>query len=131
MVGLARCSKSDRIVVAGLAAHELMVALHCRGYGRVATLATCGMPHGQYAVALIDWEGRSIKALETTLTWLVQYLASSAVLVVWLDSRERSANRKLQPILRRLGFEIEVGALCESGLAISAGRQDVPTAIAA
>jgi hypothetical protein len=88
------------------------------------TLAACGLPHGQYGVALVDWQGRSIKALETTLDWLVQYLAWSAVLVIWLDSRERSAHRKLASILDRLGFHVEVGALCEHGLAISAIRRD-------
>jgi hypothetical protein len=124
MVELARCVKSHRIIVAGAAAPELMLSLHCRRYGRVVTLATCGLPHGQYAVALIDWQGRSIKALETTLDWLVQYLASSAVLVIWLDSRERSAHRKLASILDRLGFHVEVGALCEHGFAVSASRRN-------
>jgi hypothetical protein len=124
MVELAHCSKSHRIVVAGATAPELMLSLHCRGYGRVATLATCGLPHGQYGVALVNWQGRSIKALETTLDWLVQYLAASAVLVIWLDSRERSANRKVASILDRFGFHIEVGALCEHGFAISASRRD-------
>ena len=124
MVELARCSKSHRIIVAGETAPELMLSLHCRGYGRVVTLATCGLPHGQYAVALIDWQGRSIKALETTLDWLVQYLAWSAVLVIWLDSRERSAHRKLASILDRLGFHVEVGALCEHGFAVSASRRN-------
>jgi hypothetical protein len=124
MVELACCSKSHRIIVAGSAAPELMLSLHCRGYGRVATLATCGLPHGQYAVALVDWQGRSIKALETTLDWLVQYLASSAVLVIWLDSRERLANHKLASILDRLGFHVEVGALCEHGFGVSASRRD-------
>ena len=124
MVELARCSKSHRIIVAGSTAPELMLSLHCRGYGRIATLATCGLPHGQYGVALVDWQGRSIKALETTLDWLVQYLAWSSVLVIWLDSRERSATRKLAPFLDRLGFHVEVGALCEHGLAVSASRRD-------
>jgi hypothetical protein len=124
MVDLARCSKFHRIIVAGATAPEFILALHCRGYGRVATLVTCGLPHGQYAVALVDWQDRSIKALETTLDWLVQYLASSAVLVIWLDSQERSANCKLAPILDRLGFHVEVGALSEHGFAISASRRD-------
>ena len=48
-------------------APELMLGLHCRGYAGVATTATCGLPHGQYGVALVDWEGRSAKARETTL----------------------------------------------------------------
>jgi hypothetical protein len=124
MVELARCSKLHRIIVAGSTAPDLMLSLHCRGYGRVSTLATCGLPHGQYGVALIDWQGRSIKALESTLDWLVQFLASSAVMVIRLDSPERTANRKLESILDRLGFRVEVGTLCEHGIAVSARRRD-------
>ena len=71
MLELAHCCKFHRILVAGSSAPDLMLSLHCRGYGRVSTLATCGLPHGQYSVALIDWRGRSIKALESTLNWLV------------------------------------------------------------
>ena len=126
MVELARCSKRHRIIVAGSKAPDLMLSLHCRGYGRVSTLATCGLPHGQYGVALVDWQGRSIKALETTLEWLLQFLASSAVLVIWLDSQEPATSQKLESVLDRLGFQVEVGTLCEHGLAISARRLDVP-----
>jgi hypothetical protein len=124
MVELARCSKLHRIIVAGSTTPELMFALHRRGYMRVRTTATCGLPHGQYGVAMVDWQGRSIKALESTLDWLVPFLASSSVLVIWLDSPERTANRKLESILDRLDFYVEVGTLCEHGLAISARRRD-------
>jgi hypothetical protein len=123
MVELARCSRLDRVIVAGATAPELMLGLHCRGYARVATVASCGLPHGQYAVALVHWEGRSIKALATTLDWLVQYLGPAAVLVIRLDPLERTANRRLKPILDNLGFHIEVGALCEQGLAVAACRR--------
>jgi hypothetical protein len=58
------------------------------------------------------------------LDWLVQFLASSAVMVIWLDSPDRTANRKLESILDRLGFRVEVGTLCEHGLAVSARRRD-------
>jgi hypothetical protein len=131
MIELARCSKQHRIIVAGSTAPELMFGLHRRGYVRVGTTATCGLPHGQYGVALVDWQGRSIKALESTLGWLVQFLASSAVLVIWLDPRERTANRKLESILERLGFHVEVGSLCEQGFAISASRRDASQMAAA
>ncbi len=126
MIDLARCSKLHRIIVAGSRAPDLMLSLHCRGYGRVSTVATCGLPYGQYGVALVDWQGRSIKALETTMDWLVQFLASSAVLVIWLDSPERTTNRKLESMLDRLGFHVEVGTLCEHGLVVSARRRDAP-----
>ncbi len=85
LVELARCSRQHRFIVAGANSPELMFALHRRGYVRVATTTTCGLPHGQYDVALVDWQGRSIKSLETTLDWLVHYLGSPAVMVIWVD----------------------------------------------
>jgi hypothetical protein len=124
LVELARCSKLHRIIVAGSNGAELMCGLHRRGYVRVATTATCGLPHGQYDVALVDWQGRSIKALQTTLDWLVHFLGSSAVMVIWIDPQERAANRKLAAMLEELGFRIEIGTRCEHGLAVSARRRD-------
>jgi hypothetical protein len=126
MVELGCCSKLHRIIVAGSTASEIMFALNRRGYVRVATTATCGLPHGQYSVALVDWQGRSIKALESTLDWLVQFLGSSAALVIWLNPPESAANRKVHSLLDRLGFHVEAGTLCEDGLAISARRRDAP-----
>jgi hypothetical protein len=124
LVELARCSKLHRIIVAGAKSPQSMFELHRRGYHRVATTATCGLPHGQYDVALVDWEGRTIKALETTLDWLVHFLGSSAVMVIWVDSQERAANRKLAAMLEKLGFRIEIGTRCEHGFAVSARRRD-------
>jgi hypothetical protein len=125
MIELARCSKLDRILVAGSNGPHQMFALHRRGYDRVATTATCGLPRGQYAVALVDWRLQSIKALETTLDWLVHFLAPMGVLVAQVDSSERTCNRQLGSALERLGFQIEVGTRCEHGLAISAHRRDM------
>ena len=126
MIELARCSRLHRIIVAGSKAPDLMFALHRRGYVRVATTATCALPHGQYGVALVDWHGRSIKALGSTLDWLVQFLGPAAVLVIWINPAERAANQKIESLLDRLGFDVEVGALCEGGLAIAARRRDTP-----
>jgi hypothetical protein len=110
--------------VAGSNSRQTMFELHHRGYSRVATTATCGLPHGQYDVALVDWQGRTVKALETTLDWLVHFLGSSAVMVIWVDSQERAANRKLATMLAKLGFRIEIGTRCEHGIAVSARRRD-------
>ena len=124
MIELGQCSKLDRILVASSNGPHQMFALHRRGYDRVATTATCGLPRGQYAVALVDWH-QSIKALETTLDWLVHFLATTGVLVIRVDSSERTGNRKLRSALERLGFQIEVGTRCEDGLAFSARRREV------
>jgi hypothetical protein len=123
MVELARCSRLHRIIVAGAHGPEHMFELHRRGYNRVATTATCGLPRGRYDVALVDWR-HSIKALETTLDWLVHFLAPSAVMVIRIDSPERTGHRKLESVLQRLGFQIEAGTRCEHGRAIAARRRD-------
>src|SRR4051812_42846628 len=94
MIKLARCSNLHRIIVAGSKGPYQMFELHRRGYIRVATTATCGLPRGQYDVALVEWHLHSIKALETTLDWLVHFLAPSSVLVIWIDASE-STNQQM------------------------------------
>jgi hypothetical protein len=124
MIQLARCSKSHRIIAAGSKGRELVLELHRRGYSHVATTATCGLPRGQCNVALIDWRLGSMAVLEWTLGWLVHFLAPAAVLVIWVDSSERSGNRKLGSMLERLGFAIEAGTRCEHGFVVAARRRD-------
>ena len=124
MIQLACCSKSHRIVLAGSKGRELMFELHRRGYTRVATTATCGLPRGQCNVALIDWRLQSIMALERTLGWLVHFLAPAAVIVIWVDSSQRTGSRNLGSMLARLGFTIEAGTRCGEGFAVSARRRD-------
>src|SRR5216683_7454388 len=120
MIGLARCSKLRRIIVAGSKSSELMFELHRRGYARVATTSNCGLPAGQYDVALVDWRQRSIKAFETTLDWLMDFLSPAGVLVVWIDPQEPAANRNLRSMLERHGLIVEAGTIHECGSAVSA-----------
>ena len=122
MIELAQCSKFHRIIVAGPDGVNRMSVLHRRGYKRVSTTSTCGLPRGQYDVAWVEWRQHSIKALETTLQWLVHFLAPASGLVVWID--EPTNRRALGSILERLGFRVEVGTRCEHGLAIAARRLD-------
>jgi len=122
MLELARCSKQHRILVSGSHLPQVMKGLHRRGYYRVDTAASCGLPHGQYHIGLINWHGHSVKALEATLEWLVHFLASSALLVVWVDGRE--ANRLLQSMLESFNFQVEVGTRCGDGIGILACRRD-------
>jgi hypothetical protein len=124
MIELARCSKLHRIIVAGSKSPDQMFELHRRGYNRIATTATCGLPRGQFDVALVDWRLHSIKALEATLDWLVHFLKWSGVLVIRVDSQDHAGNRKLKSMLESLGFRIEVGTRCDRGIAISARRLD-------
>jgi len=46
---------------------ELMLELHRRGYLLAAAAGNCGRPTGQYDVALVDWQRRTLHALETTM----------------------------------------------------------------
>jgi hypothetical protein len=125
MLALARCSKLQRIIVAGSKSTELMFELHRRGHVREATTSNCGLPAGQYDVALVDWRQRSLKALETTLDWLVDFLRPTGVLVVWVDPQERAGNRKLRSALERHGLIVEAGATRKHGFAASAQRRDM------
>jgi hypothetical protein len=124
MLALARCSKQQRVIVAGSKSAELMFELHRRGHIRVATTANCGLPSGQYDVALVDWRQRSIKALETTLDWLVDFLSPTGVLVIWVDAQERAGNRTLRSTLERHGLVVEAGTIREHGSAVAAQRSD-------
>jgi hypothetical protein len=101
-----------------------MFDLHRRGYYRVATTATCGLPHGQYDTAFVEWQLHSTKALEATLDWLVHFLTPTGVLAIWIDSRQCPDRHKLGSMLERLGFRVESGTRCEHGLAVSARRFD-------
>ena len=122
MLALARCSKLERIIVAGSKGIELMFALHRRGYLRAAATANCGHAARQYDVALVDWRQRSINTLDATLGWLVGYLSPAAVLVLWADSQKPAGKQNLHSALERQGFRVEAGTVHEYGLAISARR---------
>ena len=89
-----------------------MFELHRRGYIRVATTANCGLPAGQYDVALVDWRQRSIKALETTLDWLVDFLSPTACSSSGSTRRNAPATESFAPCWR--------GTACSSRRAPSA-----------
>jgi hypothetical protein len=124
MLALARCSKLQRIILAGSRSAELMFELHRRGHLRVATTSNCGLPAGQYDVALVDWRQRSIKALETTLDWLLDFLSPGGIVVMWVDPQEPAGNRQLRRTLEAHGLIVEAGTIREHGCAVSAQRRD-------
>ena len=123
LIELARCSKLQQIILAGSSAPEHMLELHRHGYIRVATTAKSGLPRGQYDVALVDGHLLSLKALETTLDWVVHFLAPKGVLAICIQFN-RTGGRKLGTILEKLGFRVEVGTRCENAFAILARRLD-------
>ena len=76
-------------------------------------------------MALVDWRERSIKALDTTLDWLVDFLSPGGMLVVWIDPQEPAGNRKLRSLLEKHGLVIEASAVREYGSAVSAQRSEM------
>ena len=125
MIDLARCSKQQRILVAGSKAPHRLFDLNRRGFSRVATTALCGLPCGQFDAALVEWQASSIRALESTLDWLVHFLAPEGVLAIWVEPCAKADHRKLVSALERLGFFVEVGTRVENGLALSARRREL------
>jgi hypothetical protein len=122
MIQLASATRPHRMIVAGPHSAEVLLELHRRGYLRVTTAKLCNVPCGQFDVALVAWRQHSIKALDTILDGLVQFLSSAGVLVVWIGACDRISVQMLRLALDRLGFRIEAGTTCEIGVAISARR---------
>jgi hypothetical protein len=125
MIALERCSKLQRIIVAGEKSIELMFELERWGYAHVASTANCGRPAEQYEVALIDWRRRTFRSLETTLDWLVGFLRPDGVLVVWSDRQKAQAREGVNAALERRGFNIEATTVRADGSLVSARRREV------
>jgi hypothetical protein len=125
MIALARCSKQQRILIAGSKGLELMFELQRQGFTRAAASANCGRAAAQYDVALVDWRRRTFKALETTLDWLVDYLGPEGALVIWVDPQKPAAIQDLRAMLERRAFLVEGGTVHDDGAAISARRRQV------
>jgi hypothetical protein len=88
--------------------------------------ADCGRPVGQYDVALVDWRQRTLRALETTLDWLLDFLSPAGVLVVWLDSYRPAVREELCYALERRGLAVKAATIQEYGCALSARRREMP-----
>jgi hypothetical protein len=125
IISLARCSKLARIIVTGAKNAEVAVNLHRLGYRRATTTTDCGLPAGQYDVALLDGRQCSIKAIETTLDWLVDFVTTTGVLIVWLDPNQGAASTRLRAVLDSHGFCIEARTLRDQGAAVAARRSEI------
>ena len=120
MIELSGCSKTDRILIAGSKALELMLEMQRRGFDRTAATANCGHAAGQYDVAMVDWRRRAINTLDPTLKWLLGYLRPTGRLVVWVDAQKEIANQNLRAMLEHRGFVVESGTVHDCGRGISA-----------
>jgi hypothetical protein len=125
MIALAQCSTLHRIIVAGEKSIELMFELERWGYAHVASTANCGRPAEQYEVALINWQGRTFRSLETTLDWLVDFLRPDGVVLVWSDRQKAHSRESVNTALERRGFSIEATTVRADGSLVSARRREV------
>jgi len=131
MLALAGCAKQQRIIVAGAKSLELMFELERRGYVHAAATANCGRPARQYDAALIDWRGRTVKALETTLVWLDGFLTAQGVIVVWVNHQKPAELDVLRSALERHGFVTEGKTVDQDGCALLARRREAKPKAAA
>src|SRR5262249_29723649 len=113
-----------RIIVTGANSAEAVIDLHRLGYARATTTSNCGLPAGQYDVVLLDGRQRSIKAIETMLDWVADFLSLTGVLIFWLDPQKPATGRALRSVLESHGFRIEAGTVHERGSAVAARRCD-------
>ena len=121
MIGLTRLTGLHRAIIAGSGSMEFYLALRRRGFLRVATAATCRIPKGQHAVALITGRN-SLQAIEAALVELSPFLSTSASVAVLIDSREIGAGQRIREKLEQMGFRIEAGVRCPEGFVLSAIR---------
>src|SRR5499433_4381035 len=98
IIALAHCSKLARIIVTGANSAEAVIDLRRPGYARTTTTSNGGLPAGQYDVVLLDGRQRSVKAIETTLDWVADFLSFTGVLIVWLDPHQSATARPLRSV---------------------------------
>lgn len=120
MIDLSACAKTDRTLIVGSKALELMLEMQRRGFERTVASANCGRASSQYDVALVDWRRRTNHSLDPTLKWLLGYLRPAAKLVVWVDAQKEVAHKNLRAMLERRGFAVESGTVHDCGCGISA-----------
>jgi hypothetical protein len=123
LVALARISRDDRVLVAGSLKAAVLVELHRNACACAAVTAFRGSLQGYYDAALVPWHRNSIKGLDVTLGWLVQFIRNQGVVAIWIG-RDEDAARKLRLMLKRLSFRIEAGTTFENGLAVVARRRE-------
>ncbi|MDI3562039.1 hypothetical protein [Bradyrhizobium sp. Arg816] len=124
MMAIANCSTRQRIVVVGAKSMELMMELHRRGYLLAAAAGNCGLPAGQYEVALVDWRRRTLHTLDATVDWLDDFLSPRAVLVIWLDAQKAAAKEALRAAVTKRGFVVLQGADHPCGSVLLARRSE-------
>jgi hypothetical protein len=122
MVGLTRLTNLQRAIIAGDDGMELYLELWRRGFARVATVLTCGIPRRQHTIGLIA--GReSPEPIERALTEVSPFLSTNATIAVLIDTHTSNCSLRIRTRLQQMGFQIEAGVRCQRGLVLSACRQ--------
>jgi hypothetical protein len=122
MVGLTRLTNLQRAIIAGDDGMELYLELWRRGFARVATVLTCGIPRQQHTIGLIA--GReSTEPIERALTEVSPFLSTNATIAVLIDTHTSNCSLRIRTRLQQMGFQIEAGVRCQRGLVLSACRQ--------
>jgi len=120
MISLTRPSAIQRVIVAGDDSLELYLALRRLGFIRATTPAICRAPKAQHGVGLISSRNSGAGA-ESMLDRLSPFLAANVSIAVLVGTQDNSV--KIRTKLQMLGFRIEAGVRCPSGLVLSACRQ--------
>ena len=118
MISLTRLASLQRVIVTGDDSMALYLALRRLGFVRATTPAICRIPRAQHGVGLVI--GRNV-GVETILDQLSPFLATNATIALLVGTRDNSF--KIRTKLQTLGFRIEAGVRCPSGLVLSACRQ--------
>jgi hypothetical protein len=122
MVELTRLTNLQRAIIAGDDGMELYLELWRRGFARVATVLTCGIPRRQHTIGLIA--GReSPEPIERALTEVSPFLSTNATIAVLIDTHTSNCSLRIRTRLQQMGFQIEAGVRCQRGLVLSACRQ--------
>jgi hypothetical protein len=118
MISLTRLASLQRVIVAGDDSMALYLALRRLGFPRATTPAICRIPKAQHAVGLV---ASRIAGAESLLDQLSPFLATNAAIALLIGARDNSF--KIRTKLQNLGFRIEAGVRCTSGLVLSACRE--------
>ena len=118
MIALTRLASPQRVIVAGDDNMAFYLALRRLGFVRATTPAICRIPKVQHAVGLV---ASRMAGAETTLDQLSPFLATNAAIALLVGARDNSC--KIRTKLQHLGFRIEAGVRCPSGLVLSACRE--------
>ena len=123
MIDLTRLSNLHRTILAGSDSMELYLALRRRGFIRAATPSTCRIARGQHAIGLVAGQDSS-STIEGALNEISPFLCAHAAVAVLIDSCQSGSGVRVRSKLQQMGFQIEAGVRCQTGLVLSACRQD-------